>query len=159
MKPKLQRLSLPGAMLARGFWLYLCEVTTASGANWLYVGRTGDNSSPNAQSPFVRLGEHLSRNLKSNALRRKLAEAGVDADTCRSFDLTCYGPILPEQSTMARHRPARDTMAALEKGLRDALKSAGYRMLNEVHSLQAIDESLMRQILTAFAARFPKLDE
>jgi len=33
MKPALHQLSLPGAMLARGFWLYVWEVTDVSGKN------------------------------------------------------------------------------------------------------------------------------
>ena len=157
MNPALHQLSLPGAMLARGFWLYVWEVTTASGDKWLYVGRTGDSSSPNAQSPFSRLSQHLSQNPKSNALRRNLMRAGVDSDSCSSFDLYCYGPVLAECSTMDLHRPARDTMAGLEKGLRDALHTAGYRVLNEIKSRQAIDELLMAEVLKAFSGQFSRL--
>jgi hypothetical protein len=157
MKPALHQLSLPGAMLARGFCLYVWEVTTASGDKWLYVGRTGDSSSPNAQSPFSRLSQHLSQNPKSNALRRNLMRAGVDADLCQSFELSCYGPILPEGASMDKHRPSRDIMAGLEKGLRDALHTAGYQLLNEVKSRHPIDESLMVGVLKAFAERFSRL--
>lgn len=157
MKPALHQLSLPGAMLARGFWLYVWEVTTASGEAWLYVGRTGDSSSPNAQSPFSRLSQHLSRNPKSNALRRNLERARVDADSCSSFDLYCYGPILEECKTMELHSPARDKMAGLEKGLRDALHTAGYRVLNEIKSRHPIDDSLMPDVLKAFAVKFSRL--
>jgi hypothetical protein len=157
MKPALHQLSLPGAMLARGFWLYVWEVTDVSGKQWLYVGRTGDSSSPNAQSPFPRLSQHLSQNPKSNALRRNLSRAGVEPDTCRSFHLTCYGPGLAECATMELHRPERDKMAGLEKGLRDALHEAGYRVLNEVKSRHPIDDSLMADVLAAFAGKFKKL--
>jgi hypothetical protein len=157
MKPALHQLSLPGAMLARGFWLYVWEVTTVSGDRWLYVGRTGDSSSPNAQSPFSRLSQHLSQNPKSNALRRNLLRAGVDVDLCRSFELSCYGPILPECASMDEHGPSRDTMAGLEKGLRDALHVAGYRMLNEVKSRHPINELKMAEVLNAFEARFNRL--
>jgi hypothetical protein len=157
MKPTLHHLSLPGAMLARGFWLYVWDVTTDSGEKWLYVGRTGDSSSPNAQSPFSRLSQHLSQNPKSNALRRNLMRAGVDADSCSSFDLYCYGPVLAECSDMEQHRPSRDKMAGLEKGLRDALHAAGYRVLNEIKSRHAIDGALMPGVLKAFAGRFRRL--
>jgi hypothetical protein len=58
---------------------------------------------------------------------------------------------------MELHRPSRDTIAGLEKGLRDALHRAGYRLLNEVKCKQAVDELLMRQVLSAFAARFVRL--
>lgn len=37
--------TLDGAMLRRGFWLYVWEITTPNGDKVLYVGRTGDSSS------------------------------------------------------------------------------------------------------------------
>jgi len=157
MKAALHHLSLPGAMLARGFWLYVWEVTDHSGNEWLYVGRTGDSSSPNAQSPFSRLSQHLGGNQRGNALRRNLARIGVDADGCRSFELTCYGPILPECADMDTHGPSQDIMAGLEKGVRDALHTARYRLLNEVKSRHPVDEALMPQVLNAFAGRFSQL--
>ena len=83
--------------------------------------------------------------------------AGVDADSCSSFDLYCYGPVTAECSTMELHRPARDTMAGLEKGLRDALHTAGYRVLNEITSRHAIDELLMAEVLKAFSGQFSRL--
>lgn len=43
MKAARHHLSLPGAMLARAFWLYVWEVTDQAGKEWLYVGRTGDS--------------------------------------------------------------------------------------------------------------------
>ena len=58
---------------------------------------------------------------------------------------------------MELHRPERDKMAGLEKGLCDALQRAGYRMLNEVKSRKPTDDLLMRKILSAFATRFVKL--
>ena len=48
-------------------------------------------------------------------------------------------------------------MAGLEKGLCDALQRAGYRMLNQVKSRKPADDSLMRNVLAAFATRFVKL--
>lgn len=159
MNPTLHQLSLPGGMLARGFWLYVWKVTDHSGKQWLYVGRTGDSSSPNAQSPFSRLSQHLGGNRRGNALRRNLAREGVDADRCRSFELTCYGPILPECASMDEHGPSRDIMAGLEKGLRDALHTAGYRLLNEVKSRHPADEMKMAKVLGAFASRFSKLTD
>jgi len=75
----------------------------------------GDSSSPHAQSRFVRLGQHLGHNPKFNALRRNLENAGVKANKCLSFILISYCPILPEQTTMAKHLPTRDIMAGLEK--------------------------------------------
>ena len=80
-------LSFSGALLQRGFWLYVWEVTAEDGRRVLYVGRTGDSSSANAQSPFNRLSQHLGNNEHANALRRQLEEAGINPVTCRSFDL------------------------------------------------------------------------
>ena len=159
MTATLQHLSLPGAMLARGFWLYVWEVTDSTGKKWLYVGRTGDSSSPNAQSPFARLSQHLGSNRRGNALRRNLTSAGVDVDSCTSFELTCYGPILPECADMDLHRPSRDIMAGLEKGLRNALHAVGYHLLNEVRSRHPIDEAQLTAVVEAFAKRFTKLDQ
>jgi hypothetical protein len=121
------------------------------------VGRTGDSSSPNAQSPFARLSQHLGSNKKGNALRRNLERVGVVTGSCRSFELTCYGPILPECADMVAHGPSRDIMAGLEKGLRDALHTAGYRLLNEVKSRHPIDESKMGKVIEAFSGRFSRL--
>ena len=43
------------------------------------------------------------------------------------------------------------------KGLRDALHTAGYRVLNEIKSRQAIDELLMAEVLKAFSGQFSRL--
>jgi hypothetical protein len=67
-----------GAILERGFWLYVWEVTTPEGKQVYYVGRTGDNSSTNAQSPYNRLGQHLGFAENTNALRKYLVRAGLD---------------------------------------------------------------------------------
>ena len=39
------------------------------------MGRTGDSSSSNAQSPFNRMDQHLGFNKRSNVLRRRLKAA------------------------------------------------------------------------------------
>jgi len=154
---RLESLSFSGAFLQRGFWLYVWEVTAGDGRTVLYVGRTGDSASANAQSPFTRFSQHLSTNTHANALRRQLLAAGIDPIACRSFEMTAYGPILPEAETMADHVPRRDQIAAMEKALRDALHAAGYIVLNEVHSLHNADALLWQDACNAFASRFPKL--
>jgi len=153
----LQSLSFSGELLQRGFWLYVWEVTAADGRTVHYVGRTGDSSSPNAQSPFTRLSQHLGTNVHANALSRHLMNAGIDPKTCCSFDLVACGPILPAATTMEDHRPRRDKVAAMEKALHDVLHNAGYTVLNEVHSRQRVDDPLWQDVLAAFAERFPKL--
>jgi hypothetical protein len=42
MNPALHQLEFDGALLARGFWLYIWEITTNDGGKVHYVGRTGD---------------------------------------------------------------------------------------------------------------------
>jgi hypothetical protein len=48
-------IALDGGVLRRGFWLYVWEVIAPTREGFLYVGRTGDSSSANAQSPFNRM--------------------------------------------------------------------------------------------------------
>ena len=47
-----------GEVLQRGFWLYVWKIAYDQ-ETYLYIGRTGDSSSPNASSPFNRIGQHL----------------------------------------------------------------------------------------------------
>ncbi len=44
-------MTFDGALLERGFWLYVWRIIEGT-RTVLYVGRTGDSSSPNASSPF-----------------------------------------------------------------------------------------------------------
>jgi hypothetical protein len=154
---QLHRLSLPGALLARGFWLYVWSVVTGDGREVLYVGRTGDSSSRNAQSPFTRLSQHLGSNKHANALRRHLLAAKIDALSCQSFEMIAYGSILPEASSTEEHCLRRDKLAALEKKLRDELSKAGYMVLNEVKCKKPLDEALWVEVRDPFSARFPRL--
>lgn len=59
MSATTQVVEFDGAFLQRGFWLYVWRVIAPNSTEVLYVGRTGDSSSPNAQSPFNRMGQHL----------------------------------------------------------------------------------------------------
>jgi hypothetical protein len=153
----LQQLKFHGALLKRGFWLYVWEVVTEDGKTVLYVGRTGDSSSPHAQSPFNRLSQHHGSNKHANALRRQLLSAKIEPETCRSFEMVAYGPILPEVKPMDAHRASRDIVAKMEKDLCDALCQAGYEVLNTVNCRHKRDHSQWQSTLDAFAQRFPKL--
>ena len=155
--PSLQSLSFSGALLKRGFWLYVWQVTTAGDRTVLYVGRTGDSSSPHAQSPFNRLSQHLGSNKNANALRRQLEKVGIDPNVCRSFEMVAYGPILPEAADMKEHTPSRNIVARFEMELRDALHRAGYAVLNSVNCRHPLHDSHWLAIRDAFAERFPKL--
>lgn len=163
---ELHTLTLPGPMLQRGFWLYVWRIDTPKGER-LYVGRTGDNSSPYATAPYTRMGQHLGFQKASNSLRRLLTEQGIEPEQCGQFDLVSYGPIFPEirktaeqdhGEQMELHKPVRDRMAALERDLRDALADAGYSVLNVVRSKAKSDPIQWRDVLAAFSTNFPKLN-
>lgn len=154
----LQSLSFSGALLERGFWLYVWEVTPADGRTVLYVGRTGDSSSAHAQSPFNRLSQHLGANKHANALRRQLLTVGIEPNHCLRFEMVAFGPVHPEGSSMADHTPLRNLVAAMEKALCDSPVNAGYTVLNSVNCRQKLDDESWQKVLAAFTARFPKLN-
>jgi len=118
------KLKLPGQMLHRGFWLYVWRVVAPDERELLYVGRTGDNSSPNASPAYIRMGQHLGSVKTQNALRRHLTKRGISPEECAEFDLVAHGPIFPEvarpdgynqtdqkhrTALMALHLPKRDS--------------------------------------------------
>lgn len=164
-------LTLPGRMLQRGFWLYVWQVKVPGEAEpWLYVGRTGDNSSPNASAPYTRMGQHLGHLENQNALRKHLTAKGLTLEEC-TFHLIAHGPIHPEverpvdveerkrrhDELMALHRPLRDEVGAYERDLAAALRSAGYQVLNTVSWRRDGNPALWSDIRAAFARHFPKL--
>lgn len=109
-------MSFNGELLQRGFWLYIWVITsTTNEKKYLYVGRTGDSSSPHAASPFQRIGQHLDSraNAKANSLSRLLESNKLNPFDCH-FKMVAIGPIFPEQDDMEHHSPHRDTVAALE---------------------------------------------
>jgi hypothetical protein len=145
-----------GQLLERGFWLYVWEIRSREGRTIYYVGRTGDSSSPNAQSPFNRMGQHLGFNDKSNVLRRRLEQLGIAPESCE-FRLVEHGPILDEAASIEEHRRARDIVAALEKALAEAMCAAGYDVINTVTCRMPLDEGRFVLVRDGFAAAFPRL--
>jgi hypothetical protein len=158
-------MTLPGGMLKRGFWLYVWRVQTPKG-EMLYVGRTGDNSSPNATAPYTRMGQHLGFIKTSNALRSRLLDAGVAAEDCKEFRLIAHGPIYPEVSKqqdsdrstlMKMHLPLRNLVGAMEKALAEELVAAGYKVLNKVKWPHVHDPEVWLVVRDAFRTEFPKI--
>lgn len=158
-------LTLPGPMLRRGFWLYVWRVETPKG-EMLYVGRTGDNSSPHASAAYTRMGQHLGSAKTQNALRQHLRKEGLEPEDCAAFHLVAHGPIYPEvepapgldrAALMARHLPLRDLVGAMEKALAEELKQAGYRVLNTVKWKHPHDPAIWGTVRAAFSTHFPKL--
>ena len=164
---KTYSMTLPGGMLERGFWLYVWRVATPKGEK-LYVGRTGDNSSPYATAPYTRMGQHLGFSKAQNSLRRLLLEQGIQPEACESFKLISHGAIFPEieghdelerAELMERHIPFRNVVGAMERELATSLKAAGYDVLNKVSWRHPHDEKLWATVRAAFASHFPKLQE
>ena len=118
---------------------------------FLYVGRTGDSSSPNAASPFNRMGLHLNlkHNAKANSLVRQLRARGIEPSTC-SFSLHALGPLYPEQPDMKAHKPYRDRVAALEKALAEHLRARGFDVLGSHGASAQPDEGLLAQVIDIF---------
>ncbi len=159
-------LTLPGRILQRGFWLYVWCVDTPKG-EMLYVGRTGDNSSPNAVAPYTRMGQHLGFSPTQNALRKHLKSRGIEAEDCNAFTLISYGPIEDEvvgnadkdpDALMVLHKPRRNRVGALEKKLTEALKTAKYDVLNTVKWKHEPDAHAWALARKAFAPHFPRLE-
>jgi len=154
-------------MLQRGFWLYVWQVETPKG-EMLYVGRTGDNSSPNATAPYTRMGQHLGFAKNQNALRKHLLSRGVEPESCAAFHLIAHGPVYPEvekeegldrAAQMDRHKPLRNRVGAMEKALAEILAQAGYTVLNTVNCNFALDEDAWSAVRAALADHFPKLKD
>jgi len=144
---KLHEISFSGALLERGFWLYVWRVKN-NGQTVLYVGRTGDSSSQYASSPFSRLGQHLDVRPTANAntLLRNIGAAGLDPATS-AYELLAIGPLFPEQPTMEAHRMHRDIVAPLESALASHLRNAGHTVIGKHPKSRPYDAALFQRVI------------
>lgn len=135
-----------GEVLERGFWLYVWEITEGKSRH-LYVGRTGDSSSPNASSPFNRIGQHLDfrENAKGASLAKRLKEAGVNHKKSK-FRMLALGPFFPEQEEFEAHKPYRDQMATFEFELARHLKNMGHSVLGVHHQGAAVKSAQLEHV-------------
>lgn len=152
------RMRFDGALLQRGFWLYVWQICEAN-RKYLYVGRTGDSSSPHASSPFNRIGQHLDSrpNAKGNSLSKRLSEAGVSATAC-TFEMVAIGPLFPEADSMENHRPVRDQVGAVENALAKLLRVRGYTVLGKQGSTATVDEVMLQQVRDIVDREFPEVE-
>jgi hypothetical protein len=58
---------------------------------------------------------------------------------------------------MARHKPLRNIVGAMEKVLAEDLVAAGYDVLNAVRCKWPLDVAAWAPVREAFAGHFPKL--
>ena len=150
------KLEFSGALNQRGFWLYVWRIETPQG-ELLYVGRTGDSSSANAASPIKRMGQHWDAKNRGNSLFTHLGKNKISPELCEGCEMIAYGPLFPEEKNWFRHQEPKRKVAALEKKLRDALKDAGYKVMNTVNDKQDLDMELWSEVREAYAKYFPKL--
>lgn len=158
MSPRTYEVEFDGGVLQRGFWLYVWVVRTSDATEMLYVGRTGDSSSINAQSPFARMAQHLGFAKTSMMLRKHLDRRSVDPRVC-SFRLVAHGPVLQESEgrDVGEHRARRDVVAAYERALCEALCASGYDVMNTVKCRKPLDAAGFEAVRSAFAVHFPAL--
>jgi hypothetical protein len=154
---RLHRVVIPPKLLKRGFWLYVWAISLKDGRVVHYVGRTGDSSSPNAQSPVSRISGHLGPNKHANALQRHLRTHGIDFADCEALEFVAHGPLEEEVEGWDSHRSRRDRTHALERDLCDGLKSAGYEVMNEVKCRLPTEPEAWKLVRGAFASRFRRL--
>jgi hypothetical protein len=148
-----------GQLLRRGFWLYVLRVQHKRRL-YIYVGRTGDNSSPNAASPFSRIGRHLDLRpvAKSNTLVRQLRAAGLDPSHCR-FQLIAIGPLYSEEKSMQAHKPLRDKTAAIENAVATLLRNRGFVVLGHHTASTKIDAPLLGRVRSLLGREFAAYSE
>jgi hypothetical protein len=147
-----------GTVLRRGFWLYVWDIAHPDGDNVLYVGRTGDNSSPYAQALLWRIEKNAGETATTRMVRRHLENRGIDVFACQ-YRVIGHGPIYDQvlDKDFAAHKPLRDTVGAMEKKLAEDLRDAGYDVMNTVRWKPALDPELYAPIRAAFTAEFPGL--
>ena len=151
---KIHHLKFSGALIERGFWLYIWRVTCKNDYV-LYVGRTGDSSSKYAASPFNRLGQHLDIRPKAtaNTLLRNIKSVGFNPVKCE-FELTSIGPLFPEQDTIEKHRKYRDIIAPLETALAEHLKEKGHKVVGTHPKPKPKDEKLFGEVISFIKGQF-----
>ena len=139
-------MSFHGKILERGFWIYVWEIKQQE-QKYIYVGRTGDSSSPNAASPFNRIGRHLDfkANAKGNSLARRLKENGVNPSQS-AFRMHAIGPLYPEKQNFDDHRPYRDIMATIEFELANYISSLGFKIIGKHHKGSQVKEQILSEI-------------
>lgn len=144
---KISRMFFDGAILERGYWIYAILICHKSNKEYLYIGRTGDNSTKNAGSPFQRVANHfnLLPSAPMNTIKRLIKQNGYKSSEYR-FRLFAIGPIYPERKDES-HWPIRNKMTALEKSVADHFRLKGYNVIGEHKDNDAQDPQLTEKVI------------
>jgi len=153
---KISRMSFDGAILARGYWIYAIMICHKSGKH-LYIGRTGDNSSKNAGSPFQRITNHLNLlpSAPKNTIKRFIKQKDYRPADCQ-FRLLAVGPLFREQKDYKSHKPIRNKMTALEKSVADYFDSNGYDVIGKHADNDAKDPNLAKKVIKTLEVEIKK---
>ncbi len=160
VEPEMVSLTMPPALLARGFWIYVWRIVLADGGTVHYVGMTGDTGSYKAGSPLKRVADHLGFNSRSNPLRQYLERKGCPPERCKEMELMAFGPIgeVPEDKKL--YRRERGKIAALEKALCGAMRAAKYEVLHDDPRCNfKYEPGRWQELKAACMEKFPRLEQ
>lgn len=145
-----------GAVLRRGFWLYVCKITCDNSVLF-YVGMTGDRGKgTNASSAFARIGTHLGKNPNNNTIMKKLTSRRIDPFKC-SFTLLAIGPLFQEQTNKESHVSLCDQVEALEKALMKHIEERKYEVINQNRRCEhEPDQKVLTEVIRIMDSFLPK---
>lgn len=150
-------LSVPGAAVTRGFWLYVCRVESPRG-ELVYVGQTGDTNFPFSGSAFNRLANHLVPRGNTSSLFDRPCANGIDPRDCGDIRMVAVGPVFAETSDRNEFNTRKDAIRELERRLCRDMTDVGYQVINNAGGRGKLDEELWQQVRAEFAIHFPKLN-
>jgi hypothetical protein len=154
---KISRMFFDGAILERGYWIYVILIYHKSGKMYLYIGRTGDEAKKNAAaaSPFQRIGEHLNYrpSAKPNTVKKCFGSNKFPEYQIR---LIAMGPLFPKQKDPDSHVRYRDKMKALEKSVAEHFISKGYYVPGKHYDSNAKDSELAKKVIKVLEPEIQK---
>ena len=150
-------LSVPGASVTRGFWIYVCRVESPEG-ELVYVGQTGDTNFPYSQSAFNRLSKHLVKSGNTSSLFERPRAEGIQPWECGEIRMVAVGPIFAETGDRGEFDVRKNAIRELERRLCRDMTDAGYQVINNARRRGELDEELWQQVRAEFAVHFPRLN-
>lgn len=134
------KITFSGKTLDRGFWIYVVRIANPKKQRYFYVGMTGDPSSFNAASLFVRMGRHLDvkKNAKGNTLFRAIKNEEKLLPFLHKLNFEIIGFYLKEENKKD-HKKIREEASHLEDRLHKDLEAEGYAVLGSKWAKQKPD--------------------